>query len=163
MIFLGVIVMRNMAAVSVLTLTLGLAGCAATAPTVGDPVAAVTAKLGTPTAVYPAGAGQDLEYAHGPMGNTTWMAHIGPDGKLACYEQVLTAEKFATIKVGAATKDDVLHTLGRPAEHSQVAKNDYEVWTYRYKQNGVWNAMLQVHFDQNGVVRLVQNSPDQMF
>ena len=155
--------MRNMGTVSVLTLALGLAGCAAIAPSVGDPVATVTAKLGKPTAVYSVGGGEELEYANGPMGQTTWMAHIGPDGKLASYEQVLTAEKFATIKVGAATKDDVLRTLGRPAEHSHVAQHNYEVWSYRYKENGVWNSMLQVHFDKDGIVRLMENTPDRMF
>jgi hypothetical protein len=132
-------------------------------PALGDPVVAVTAKMGQPTAVYPVGDGQVLEYATGPMGQTTWMARIGPDGRLVSFEQVLTGEKFATLQIGRATKADVLRTIGRPAEHSRVMLHDYEVWSYRYKENGVWNSMMHVHFDQAGIVRLMQNGPDPMY
>lgn len=158
--------MRKMAKTAILCLTLGLTACAGMGrvpPAVGDPVATVTAKFGQPTAVYPDGSGQALEYATGPMGQTTWMARIGPDGRLASFEQVLTGEKFATLKIGAATKADVLRTVGRPAEHSRVALHDYEVWSYRYKENGVWNSMMHLHFDREGIVRLMQNGPDPMY
>jgi hypothetical protein len=97
------------------------------------------------------------------MGQFTWMAHIGPDGRLVKYEQVLTGEKFATIKIDKATKDDVLRTIGRPTETSYLPLRDYEVWSYRYKESGVWNSMMHVHFDRAGVVRLMQNGPDPMY
>ncbi|MET0982464.1 MAG: hypothetical protein ABWY02_10215 [Telluria sp.] len=146
---------------------MALASCAGPlfreAPAVGEPVAAVTAKLGQPTAVYPAPDGQVLEYATGPMGQFTWMARIGPDGRLLSYEQVLTGEKFATIKIDQATKEDVLRTIGRPAERSRVAMRNYEVWSYRYKEAGVWNSLMHVHFDQNGIVRQMLNGPDPLF
>jgi hypothetical protein len=144
-----------------------LAACAGPlfrqAPTVGEPLAAVTAKMGQPTSVYPAPDGQVLEYATGPMGQYTFMARIGADGRLVSYEQVLTGEKFATIKIDQATKADVLRTIGRPAERSRVALRNYEVWSYRYKEAGVWNSLMHVHFDQNGVVRQMINGPDPMF
>ena len=159
--------MRKMAKTATLILALALGGCAALMrepPAVGEPVAAVTARLGQPTAVYPdAGGGQVLEYATGPMGQQTWMARIGPDGRLASFEQVLSGDKFATIKIGRADKDEVLRTIGRPAEHSRVLLGHYEVWSYRYKENGVWNSMMHVHFDQKGIVRLMQNGPDPMY
>lgn len=145
---------------------LALGGCASLlreAPSLGDPVDVVTAKMGQPTALYQDGHGRILEYATGPMGQYTWMARIGPDGKLVSYEQVLTGEKFATIKIDKATKDDVLRTVGHPAERSRVALGNYEVWSYRYKESGVWNSMMHVHFDANGVVRLMQNGPDPMY
>jgi hypothetical protein len=107
--------------------------------------------------------GQLWEYATGPYGQGTWMATIGPDGKLAAWEQVLTGEKFATIKVDKANKDEVLRTIGRPAERSRVAMHNYEVWSYRYKEAGVWNSMMHVHFDEAGIVRLMQNGPDPMY
>ena len=152
--------------VTILTILALLGGCAALGrvpPAPGDPLATVTTKFGQPTAVYPDANGQELEYATGPMGQFTWMAHIGADGRMTSFEQVLTGEKFATIKIGAATKDDVLRTVGRPAEHSRVALQDYEVWSYRYKENGVWNSMMHVHFDRNGIVRLMLNGPDPMY
>ena len=159
--------MRTMIKIASFCATVVLAGCAGPlfreAPNVGEPLAAVTAKLGQPTGVYPAPDGQVLEYATGPMGQFTWMARIGPDGRLTAYEQVLTGEKFATIKIDQATRTDVLRTIGRPAERSRVAMRDYEVWSYRYKEAGVWNSLMHVHFDQDGVVRQMLNGPDPLF
>lgn len=153
---------------AIICTTIVLAGCAAPflrqAPAVGEPVAAVTAKQGQPTNTYPLpDGGQALEYATGPMGQFTWMARIGPDGRMASWEQVLTGEKFATLKIDRATKADVLRTIGRPAETSRIAMRNYEVWSYRYKEAGVWNSLMHVHFDQDGVVRMMQNGPDPMF
>jgi hypothetical protein len=159
--------MNRITTTAILAAALALGGCAGVirhAPSIGDPLPTVTAKMGPPTAVHPEpGGGQELEYATGPMGQYTWMAHIGPDGRLVAYEQVLTGQKFATIKVDQATKADVLRTIGRPAETSRVALHDYEVWSYRYKESGVWNSMMHVHFDRNGVVRLMLNGPDRIY
>jgi hypothetical protein len=158
--------MRKMMKKSILPVMLLISGCAGFGgpPLVaGDSIDTVKLKLGQPSASYSAGAEQLLEYARGPMGQSTWMAHIGADGRLTLYEQVLTSEKFATIKVGTATHDDVLRTVGRPAEKSYLPLRDFEVWSYRYKENGVWNSMMHVHFDRNGVVRMMQNGPDPMF
>jgi len=158
--------MQKLVRISILTGLLGVAGCAAmmrTPPTIGDTREAVTAKFGPPTALYPASGGQVLEYATGPFGQETWMAQIGADGRLTAFEQVLTGQKFATLQIGAATRDEVLRTLGRPAERSYLALPDLEVWSYRYKENGVWNSMMHAHFDRAGVLRMMQNGPDRMF
>ena len=160
--------MQKMFRITTLCAALLLSACASPffreAPSVGEPAGAVTAKLGQPTAVYPApGGGQMLEYATAPFGQFTWMAHIGPDGRLLSYEQVLTGEKFATIKVDQATKADVLRTIGRPAETSRVRLRNFEVWSYRYKEAGVWNSLMHVHFDEAGVVRQMMNGPDPLF
>jgi hypothetical protein len=155
--------MRKMAKLSTLATLLWLAGCTGmgrTPPVPGDPLATVVAKFGQPKATYPAESGQVLEYSTGPMGQSTWMARIGADGRLVSFEQVLTGEKFATLKVGAANKDEVLRTVGRPAETSYLPLRDFDVWSYRYKENGVWNSMMHVHFDRQGIVRLMQNGPD---
>lgn len=158
--------MLKTASVSLLTGLLLLGGCAAfsrTAPSVGDPEATVVAKFGQPSAVYPAPDGRVFEYATGPFGQYTHMARIGADGRLVSFEQVLTGEKFATLKIGAATKDDVLRTIGRPAERSYLALPKLEVWSYRYKESGVWNSMMHVHFDRAGILRMMQNGPDPMY
>jgi hypothetical protein len=134
------------------------------APPPGTPLDAVIAKLGKPTEIYrePDG-GQDLEYRGQPMGQFQWMARIGPDGRLIVYEQVLTNAEFAKVKVDRWTKEDILRTFGRPAEVSRVYAHDYEVWSYRYKESGVWNSMMSVNFDQNGVVRQMLNGPDPLY
>ncbi|WP_426174746.1 hypothetical protein [Massilia sp. TWR1-2-2] len=156
--------MRNV--ITILFVLLSVAGCASlSGPPLlpGDSIDTVKLKLGTPTASYSAGQEQLLEYATGPMGQTTWMAHIGADGRLTRLEQVLTGEKFATIKVGSATHEDVLRAVGRPAEKSFLPLRDFEVWSYRYKEAGVWNSMMHVHFDRAGVVQMMQNGPDPMY
>jgi hypothetical protein len=146
---------------------LALGGCAGVirhTPSIGDPTGVVIEKMGLPRATYPdPGGGQELEYTTGPMGQYTWMAHIGPDGRLARYDQVLNGETFATIKVDQANKADVLRTIGHPAEESAVAFHHYEVWSYRYKESGVWNSLMHVHFDRDGIVRQMLNAPDPMF
>jgi hypothetical protein len=132
-------------------------------PMPGETVQEVVNKLGPPSDVYPDPDGQVFSYPQGPMGQYTWMAKFGPDRRLQSYQQVLTGEKFATLKIDRATKADVLRTIGRPAERSRVALHNYEVWSYRYKENGVWNSMMHVHFDEQGIVRLMQNGPDPMY
>ena len=158
--------MRKIAELTLLSLLVGMAGCATlarTPPAPGDTRDAVIAKFGAPTAVYPADGGEELEYASGPAGQATWMATLDASGHLVRFEQVLTGEQFARLKIGVATKADVLRTVGRPAEHSRVMQHNYEVWSYRYKENGVWNSMMHVHFDEAGVVQLMLNGPDPQF
>jgi hypothetical protein len=148
-------------------LALALAGCATifrSPPPPGSPATEVSAKMGRPDAVYPDPAGGEIwEYRGQPMGQFQHMAHISADGHLVAYEQVLTSENFARVKVGQWTKDDILRTFGRPAEVSRVHLNNYEVWSYRYKESGVWNSMMNVHFDEQGVVRQMLNGPDPMY
>jgi hypothetical protein len=143
-----------------------LAACASMFPqpiNIGEPESAVIAKRGQPTHRYQDGKDHLLEYATGPWGQKTFMARIGPDGKVLSFEQVLTSEKFATIKVGSATKDDVLRTIGEPSETSYLSLTDLEVWSYPYKEHNVWNSLMHVHFDRNGVVQKMLNGPDPRF
>lgn len=158
--------MPKFATFSIVAVTLALSGCSAllpTPPVPGDTQEAVIAKFGRPSAIHRLPDGSRLEFATGPMGQNTWMATMGADGRLRSFEQVLTSDKFATIAIGKATRDEVLRTLGRPAERSRIALRDYEVWSYRYKESGVWNSMMHVHFDQAGVAQMLQNGPDPMY
>lgn len=150
-------------AILTIATAIALSGCGTIIrhfPSQGDSASVVMEKMGRPTAVYPEDGGQLLEYATGPMGEYTWMAHIGADGRLSRFEQVLTGAKFATIKIDHATKDDVLRTIGHPAEVSYLTLRDYEVWSYRYLENDVWYSMMNVMFDRGGIVRMMQNGPD---
>jgi hypothetical protein len=138
-----------------------LAACAGPPPLPGEPVANVMARLGRPTGSYPNGADTMLEYAYGPSGQYTWMARIGPDGRLVSYEQVLSSEKFATVKLGKDTKETILRTFGRPAQVVHYASVDGDVWLYRYKEQDVWNSMMSVEFNRAGVVQAMVNGPDE--
>lgn len=123
----------------------------------------IIGKLGKPTNRYPDDGMQLLEYPQGPWGQYTHMVRIGADGRLVSWEQVLTVEKFATIKVGTANKQDVLRALGRPAETDWLHLPKLEVWSYRYKEGGVWNSLMHIHFDQAGIVRKMENGRDPLF
>lgn len=155
------------AAGAALAAALALSGCTTLLrqpPPPGAPLTAVTAQLGQPNAVYPLpDGGQMLDYGGQPMGQFQYMAHIGPDGRLVSFDQVLTSENFAKVQVDRWTKADILRHFGRPAEVSHVHVHNYEVWSYRYKEAGVWNSMMHVHFDEQGVVRQMLNGPDPMY
>jgi hypothetical protein len=130
---------------------------------VGDTESDVIAKRGQPTHRYQNNKGRLLEYALGPWGQKTYMARLDENGKVVSFEQVLTNQKFASIKVGEATKEDVLRTIGAPTETSYLSLTDLEVWSYPYKESGVWNSMMHVHFDRKGIVQKMLNGPDPHF
>ncbi|SFB23357.1 hypothetical protein SAMN04515620_12846 [Collimonas sp. OK607] len=145
------------------SLLLSLGGCASLlAPPVnpGEPEAQVLARLGKPTGTYQDGNDVLLEYSRGPFGQATYMAKIGPDRKLVSYEQVLTLEKFATIKVNQFNENDVLRTIGKPIETIYYSRVKLNGWNYGYKESGVWNSMMTVYFDDSGIVRKLENGPD---
>jgi outer membrane protein assembly factor BamE (lipoprotein component of BamABCDE complex) len=155
---------KTLTTAATLALILSLSACAPMirrTPAVGAPLAEVTAKLGKPDAVYPDPAGgQVLEYRGQPMGQFQHMARIGADGKLISYEQVLTSENFDRIEVGRWNRDDVLRNFGRPAEVVRSRLEEGEIWSYRYKEKGVWNSVMNVDFNARGTVLRVFNSPD---
>jgi hypothetical protein len=136
------------------------AGLGAPPVTPGEPETAVRARLGQPTGTYASGADTMLEYAQGPFGQYTYMARIGPDGRLVSFEQVLSSEKFATVRPRKDTKQTILSTFGRPAAQTHYASVDGDVWLYRYKEQNVWDSMMSVEFDRNGVVQAMVNGPD---
>jgi len=148
---------------ALLALALGLGGCNTfqRKPPAGTPLADVTARLGKPTATYPEpDGGQVLEYRGQPMGQFQHMARIGADGRLLSYDQVLTSENFAKVQVNRWTRDDILRHFGRPAETSRTRVDDREVWSYRYKEDGIWNSMMNVYFNARGIVLRMQNTAD---
>lgn len=143
-----------------------LSACAAFQPvnlTPGETEAEVITKLGRPTARMPDGNGFVLEYNRNPWGQATDMARFDGNGRLLSYEQVLTTEKFATIKPGVSTKMDVLRTVGHPSDTSYLSRQQLEVWTYPYKEQGVWNSLMHIHFNNNGVVNRLENGQDLRF
>jgi hypothetical protein len=149
---------------SLLGMALLLGACAISKPVhVGDTEAQVIAARGTPTHRYRVGNEELLEYSTGPYGQETHMARIGADGRVVSFEQVLTDEKFAAIRINQSTKDDVLHLIGAPGETSWLPLPRLEVWSYPYKESGIWYSIMHVHFDESGIVRKLVNTPDPRF
>lgn len=133
------------------------------APSVGETESEVIAKWGNPTNVFRDGPVRVLEYPRSPYNQHTYMARIGPDGRLQSFEQVLTDEKFATVQIGKTTRDEILRTFGTPYETSYLPLKDYEVWSYAFQKHGLWNVLMHIHFDRSGVVQLMLHGPDQRF
>jgi hypothetical protein len=38
--------------------------------------------------------------------------------------------------------------------------NGYEVWSYRYKQDKLWNSYMNIYFNGRGEVVRTENTPD---
>ena len=145
-------------------LALALSGCAQLfrqPPPPGASLSEVTTALGQPAASYPEpDGGQVLEYRGQPMGQFQHMARIGADGRLLSYEQVLTTQNFAQVRIGYWNRDDILRHFGRPAEVARERVNDDEVWSYRYKEKGVWDSLMNITFTKGGVVRQMAVTAD---
>lgn len=150
----------------IFTMLLALTGCASifTNPAPGSTVAEVIALKGQPDARYQDGNTTLLEWTVPAWGDHAYMARFGPDGKLISYKQVLTRENFGTIKINEYTKNDVLKTVGHPTEtEMSPLSSRYEIWSYRYLEEGIWHSMMHVYFDSNGVVRKMENGQDPMY
>jgi len=152
---------KNTLAALALATTL-LSGCASWhAAPVGATLEQVTARYGKPDAFYPdPDGGQMLEYRGQPMGQFQHMAKMSADGHLVSYEQVLTTQNFARIQVAKWNGDDVLRNFGRPAEISPDRATGFTVWSYRYKQDGVWPMFMNVYLNGRGEVARTGNTPD---
>jgi SmpA / OmlA family len=142
-----------------------LTGCAGmrlqtAPPQPGESEAHVVERLGEPTHRYGEGNSHLLEYMTGPWGQVTYMARIGSDGRVTSYEQVLDAAHFSRLQPGKTTREEVLHTIGAPSATSYLPLPKLEVWSYPYREAGAWDSVMHVHFDESGIVRMLQNGPD---
>lgn len=150
----------------ILAFALTISACATL---VGEPVrigeteSELMRKMGSPTRVHQGRDGRILEYRRGPWGQSTYMARLGQDNRLISFEQVLTVENFATIPIGKANKNDILHRFGSPTETSFLSLSQLEVWSYPYKESDTWNSVMHIHFDRNGIVHSTQSGPDLRF
>ena len=66
----------------------------------------------------------------------------------------------ATVRPRKDNKQTILSTFGRPAAQVRYASVDGDVWVYRYKEQNVWDSVMSVEFDRNGVVQAMVNGPD---
>ncbi len=131
---------------------------------IGQPASAVEARFGKPPEQYPrAGGGTRWLYPTQPYGQFTYAADFDASGRLVSFRQILTTLDFAQIRVDTATQQDVLRTFGKPEETAYFHLMDRQVWSYRFKHEGVWPSLMNFYFDRDVVVRLTQVSPDPMY
>ncbi|MBU0753435.1 MAG: outer membrane protein assembly factor BamE [Gammaproteobacteria bacterium] len=109
----------------------------------------VQRSLGAPQLQWQdAGGTTHLAYPRGPEGLKTFIARIGPDGRLQGIENVLDEQHFAAIKPGMG-KEQVLRLLGPPQPQRTIyfAARDELAWEWRYCDAGNGEARFSVLFD----------------
>src|SRR5687768_11218045 len=80
----------------------------------GQSEAEVRAAMGAPALELPAPDGtRHLAYPTGPLGEQTFMAQIGPDGRLVQLRQVLEDDRINVITPGM-TAEEILRLIGPP-------------------------------------------------
>jgi hypothetical protein len=127
----------------------------------GDAQSVVIARLGQPQEIYDLPDGSKrLMWPTQPMGETTTAADINAAGKVISVRQVLQPTEFYRAEPGKWTKQDVLVNFGRPEEVVYFPMMKREVWSYRYLEDGVWYLLFNFYFDNAGVLRSTQKSPD---
>ena len=118
----------------------------------------VVASMGEPAMRWKDADGREqLAFPRGPAGIQTFMAHVGPDGRLERIEAVLDMAHFARIKPGS-DQTTVLRLLGpSPSQWTKYFKaRDELVWEWRFCDGLGQMAFFDVLFD--GTTRLVRTS-----
>ena len=128
-------------------------------------MAEVMASMGEPAMVWknPDGSAQ-LAYPRGPAGTQTFMAFVGPDGKLQRIESVLNMDNFARIQPGMS-KDDVQRVLGPPgAPWTQFfSRTNTLNWSWLFCDVFSLQTFFDVSFDgTTSLVRSTGQSPRYM-
>ncbi len=132
---------------------------------VGAPEAAVQARFGTPTDTYQLSDGtQRWIYSKQPLGQQAYAADFDKSGRLTRFRQMLQTEELYKAKVDVWTKLDVEQHFGKPREPSQYYPlMKREVWSYRFRHEDNWPSLFNFYFDDGGVLRQTQITPDPLF
>jgi hypothetical protein len=125
-------------------------------------MAEVIASMGEPAMVWKEPDGRvQLAYPRGPQGTQTFMAFVGPDGKLQRIEGVLNMAHFARIKTGMS-KDEVMRVLGPSgAPFTQFfSRTNTLAWSWLFCDDFGHQTFFDVMFDGTaGTVRSTGQSP----
>ncbi|WP_423198487.1 MULTISPECIES: hypothetical protein [unclassified Cupriavidus] len=157
--------LRRAALASVVVLA---TACATLAPVstglklVGQPQSAVQATFGAPTDKFQFQDGTSRWiYSTQPLGEDAYAADFDRNGNLTNFRNMLTTLELYKAQVNVWTKQDVLEHFGAPREPNQYfPRLRREVWTYRFLQDRQWYSMFNFYFDDAGVLRQTQITPD---
>ena len=114
--------------------------------------AEVRGVMGPPAAEFanPDGS-RSLAYPRGPLGTPTYMADVGPDGRVRGVRAALTDDTFHQIGQGM-TRDEVLRLIGPPGDVMSFARLQQVSWEYRFVDTWGYRAIFSVNFDENWLV-----------
>ncbi|MDF3835762.1 hypothetical protein P3W85_22835 [Cupriavidus basilensis] len=129
---------------------------------IGAPQSTVRSTFGQPTGVYQLADGATRWlYSKQPMGYQVYAADFDASGNLSGFRQMLTNAEIYQAKVDSWTKRDVEEHFGKPREPVQFfALMKREVWSYRFRQDGMLPSLFHCYFDGDGVLRQVQITLD---
>ncbi len=149
-------------------LTLALGACATPEQRMppGTRAETVRSEMGQPSVVCPLpDGGERWVWSGQPFMQASWATNVKPDGTTSGIEQVLTDASFSRLRQGNWHIDQVRCTWGPPGEISGVGwgRNVEKVWSYSYRQDGVWNSLMHVYFDDAGYVTRFHPGPDPLY
>ena len=115
--------------------------------------------LGKPTQTLRSDGQNVLYFSKTPLGRQTFVARVGPDGRLIGIEQVLDAQHFDRIRTGITTADQLKALLGPPSRIVRYAFKPLDVWEYPWR-SGNQLRVLSVSVSDDGIVRDVSDTRD---
>lgn len=130
-----------------------LASCAGYAPheqLAGQDRTALIAALGQPERETMTANGKKLHFVRGPGGWDTYFVYLDNADRVVRWEQVLTEERFDTIRAGM-TQEQVIDEIGVSRITNGLGRNRGYVWHYRYKTTQCRSFVIE--FTPEGVVR----------
>lgn len=132
---------------------------------VGQPQAAVQATFGPPTDVFQL---RDRTsrwiYSRQPLGQYAYGADFDRNGNLTAFRNMLSTPELYKAQVNTWTKQDVAEHFGMtrlPVEYYPRMRS--EVWSYRFRHEDVWPSLFHFYFDDAGVLRRTQITPDPIY
>jgi hypothetical protein len=159
------VVLKMLGATALLGALSACANMAQTPP--GTPLAEIQANYGAPNYRCTTETGMErVIWSQQPYGQYAWAANITPDGRAESVDLVLADPYFKRLAEGEWTPGRVRCTFGPPAQIETVGLPSVRetVWSYRYKQNGVWNSLMYVYFGHDGEkVTRFHPGPDPLF
>lgn len=148
--------------------TLALVGCANIAQTPPDtPLAQIESQFGVPTLRCTDRAGEArVIWSQQPLGQYAWGGNLDAQGRVKAIVPILTDEHFQVLKEGTWTPPQVRCEFGPPAIIDTVGLPSVRqiVWSYRYRQDHVWNSLMFVYFGHDGThVTRFHPGPDPLY
>jgi len=119
----------------------------------GTPFAQVEARFGRPDYTCPLpNGGERAIWTAQPAGQYAWGTNVDPSGNTDRIVALLTDPHFQVLAKGVWTPEKVLCEFGPPAIKDEVGLPSVRqiVWSYRYKQDHVWNSFMYVYFGKDG-------------
>ena len=94
-----------------------------------------------------------------PQGRAMYVVTVGPDGVMKSIEQRLTPQNLTRLVPGTWTSKEVRELFGPPGNSVRFARQQREVWSYRYYPD-YERRIIHVQFSDDGVVREVLDMND---